>query len=149
MKYILRFRAGNKDIWLAIKNGKKKVETRAGTPKYQKVVVGDELRASQINPNTKTADELIKMYSKFFRLHRKNKTTRPHSLEFIIIIYSNVLKNIRIDFPRGVSLWRTLLPSERFITNPATARRRMCSEAVFILIFKALLTSNTDNSGDL
>ena len=43
MKYILRFRAGNKDIWLAIKNGKKKVETRAGTPKYQKVVVGDEL----------------------------------------------------------------------------------------------------------
>ncbi len=94
MKHILRFRAGDKDIWQAIKNGKKKVETRAGTVKYQKVAVGDELefvcvgqklikkitkvehfksvealckkyRPSQINPNAKTEAELIKMYSKF------------------------------------------------------------------------------------
>ncbi|MDO8669083.1 MAG: hypothetical protein Q7K65_02200 [Candidatus Buchananbacteria bacterium] len=40
-KYILRFRAVNQDIFNAIKNGKKKVETRAATARYNKIKVGD------------------------------------------------------------------------------------------------------------
>lgn len=42
-KIILRFRAVNRDIFDAIKNGKKKVETRAGNPKYFDIKAGDTL----------------------------------------------------------------------------------------------------------
>lgn len=103
MKHILRFRAGDKYVWLAIKNGVKKVETRAGTPRYQKVAVGDELefvcdgkkftkkikkvehftsvasllkkyQPHQINPKAKTAAELRKMYASFSGYTEKLKT---------------------------------------------------------------------------
>ena len=40
---ILRFRVVNKDIFIAIKKGKKKIETRAGSPKYTNIKVGDIL----------------------------------------------------------------------------------------------------------
>lgn len=40
-KYILRFREVNRDIFDAIKNGKKKVETRAATQRYTKMKPGD------------------------------------------------------------------------------------------------------------
>lgn len=40
-KYLLRFRATNQDIFEAIKSGKKKVETRAATARYNKIRVGD------------------------------------------------------------------------------------------------------------
>lgn len=40
-KYTLRFRAANKDIFLDIKSGKKTVETRAATVKYQDIKDGD------------------------------------------------------------------------------------------------------------
>ena len=33
-KHTLRFRAVNRDIFDAIRNGKKKIETRAGSPKF-------------------------------------------------------------------------------------------------------------------
>ncbi len=43
MKYTLRFRAVNKDIFLDIKSGKKTVETRAATEKYKDIKDGDVL----------------------------------------------------------------------------------------------------------
>jgi ASC-1-like (ASCH) protein len=43
MKRILRFRTVNKDIWQAVKDGTKTVETRAATPRYQSIKVGDSL----------------------------------------------------------------------------------------------------------
>lgn len=42
-KYTLRFRAVDKDTFEAIKNGKKKIETRAGSPKYFDIKAGDTL----------------------------------------------------------------------------------------------------------
>lgn len=39
----IRFRAVNRDIFLAIKNGTKKIETRVATKKYQKIQKGDTL----------------------------------------------------------------------------------------------------------
>ncbi|MFH0806193.1 MAG: hypothetical protein V1885_00470 [Candidatus Brennerbacteria bacterium] len=43
MAHTLRFRATNRDIWTAIKSGKKKVETRAATSRYRKIEVGDRV----------------------------------------------------------------------------------------------------------
>ncbi|MCL4403801.1 hypothetical protein M1432_00385 [Patescibacteria group bacterium] len=43
MKHVLRFRAINKDIWLAIKAGRKKIETRAATVKYENIQAGDKI----------------------------------------------------------------------------------------------------------
>src|SRR3989338_9478123 len=43
MKYTLKFRAINEDIFLDIKSGKKTVETRAATEKYRKIKAGDTL----------------------------------------------------------------------------------------------------------
>ena len=42
-KYTLRFRAVNKDTFLDIKFGKKTVETRAATERYQNIKAGDIL----------------------------------------------------------------------------------------------------------
>lgn len=42
-KVVLRFRAVDQDIFEAIKNGTKKVETRAATEKFSSLVVGDML----------------------------------------------------------------------------------------------------------
>ena len=41
---ILRFRVINKDIFEAIKNGKKKVETRAATERYRNIKAGDTVK---------------------------------------------------------------------------------------------------------
>src|SRR3989344_5400720 len=62
-------------------------------------------------------------------------------------IYSNILKNLRIDWARFVILWRTLLPSYLFSTRSAICKRRMCSDAVLKLMFNFSETSATDNSG--
>ena len=43
MKYILRFRAVNKNTFTEIKYGKKTVETRAATVKYRSIKAGDIL----------------------------------------------------------------------------------------------------------
>ncbi|MDP3964014.1 MAG: hypothetical protein Q8Q39_05995 [bacterium] len=40
-KIILRFRAANKDFFIAIKKGEKRVETRAATAKYRNMNAGD------------------------------------------------------------------------------------------------------------
>lgn len=42
-KFILRFRAVNRDIFLAIKSGKKKIETRAASKKFSSIKIGDKL----------------------------------------------------------------------------------------------------------
>jgi ASC-1-like (ASCH) protein len=41
--YTLRFRSTDKDIFDAIKSGKKKVETRAATARYKNVEKGDKI----------------------------------------------------------------------------------------------------------
>lgn len=93
-KYVFRFRAINKDIFEAIKDGKKKVETRAATEKYRNIKVGDIVvlfcgskkfekevlsakvyktirsmlkvyKPKEINPRTKTESELIDTYYSF------------------------------------------------------------------------------------
>ena len=92
--YTLRFAAANVDTWNYIKNGKKKVETRAASVKYLPIKEGDTLvlsckgkkftkvvkkvtrfktlaalfkvyKPSVINPDIKTADEMIKKYHSF------------------------------------------------------------------------------------
>jgi len=42
--HTLRFRAVNRDIFEAIKKGKKKIETRAATKKYRNIKTGDRVR---------------------------------------------------------------------------------------------------------
>lgn len=93
-KHILRFRSINRDIFNAIKSGKKKIETRAGSMKYRSISKGDiavlvcskskfemkinlvqkfssikallrKYKPFDINPKIKTAAELQKMYSSF------------------------------------------------------------------------------------
>ena len=43
MKHILRIRQVDKDIFKLIKSGQKKIETRAATPKFQKIKAGDRV----------------------------------------------------------------------------------------------------------
>lgn len=43
MKRVLRFRAVNRDIFNAIRNGKKKVETRAASIRYLNIKAGDKV----------------------------------------------------------------------------------------------------------
>jgi len=93
-KHILRFRAVNRDIFDAIKNGKKNIETRAGSIRYQSISKGDtailvcgklkfqkkinsvkkfpsinsllkKYKPSDINPHIETVGELEKMYNSF------------------------------------------------------------------------------------
>ncbi len=100
--FTLRIRESDKDIFEAIKNGKKKVETRAATPKYRAMKAGDALvfvccgkklkkRASavkvfktpagllkkykvkDISPDLKTKKELEKMWLGFPRYAEKIK----------------------------------------------------------------------------
>lgn len=90
----LKFRAVNRDIFEAIRSGKKPVETRAATVKYAGIKAGDTVefvcgkdkftkpvkraeifksisdlvkkyKPEEINPNIKTVDELEKMYYSF------------------------------------------------------------------------------------
>jgi len=91
---IIRFRMVNRDIFLAIKNGTKRIETRAATKKYQNLQKGNILvfvcgkrkfkkqvksveyflsvkslvkkyKPSAINPNAHSEKELNDMYDKF------------------------------------------------------------------------------------
>lgn len=93
-KYVLRFRAVNKDIFDAIKEGKKKIETRAATIKYRNIKAGDVVilscgtqkfekrvrsvrifktvramlrsyKPKEINPKVSTESELIDIYYSF------------------------------------------------------------------------------------
>ncbi len=99
---VLKFRKENKDIFDAILNGVKKIETRAGTAKYEKVKVRESIVFScgkerfkkkvlsvekfktiealvkkykplTINPNCKTLKELTAMYMSFPNYKEKIK----------------------------------------------------------------------------
>ena len=90
----LRFREVNRDIFDAIRDGRKKVETRAATVRYQKAKKGDHVilvcgkdifekhiadvhifksiddilkkyKVQEINPNVETEEELRKLYYSF------------------------------------------------------------------------------------
>ncbi len=90
----LLFRAGNRDIFEAMRDGRKKVETRAATKKFKDIKAGDTLvcvcgrqkfqkqvkrakifktiqsltrayKPREINPNIRTAKELSAMYASF------------------------------------------------------------------------------------
>ena len=92
--HILRFRAVNRDIFDAIKTGRKKVETRASTKRYQNIAAKDKIKfvcgrskfervvkevkffknisslledysVGQINPHVKNEAELRKMFFSF------------------------------------------------------------------------------------
>ncbi|MEK7654269.1 MAG: hypothetical protein AAB345_03220 [Patescibacteria group bacterium] len=100
--HILKFRAVNQDTFEAIRDGKKKVETRAFTVKYRNIKAGDELTFScgkdkfsrkirtvkvfksitallkkykprQIHPKMKTAEELTALYHSFPGYEQKIK----------------------------------------------------------------------------
>ncbi len=91
---VLKFRTINRDIFNAIKDGTKKIETRAATEKYCRIKVGDVVtlvcgkskfrkkikcveifktitamlkkhKPEEINPACKSAGELRKMYHTF------------------------------------------------------------------------------------
>jgi len=93
-KIILRFRAVNRDIFLAIKNGWKKIETRAASKRFHAIKTGDKLilicgkakigrkvkkvkvfktisallkkyKPRQINPKAFSEKDLTKMYYSF------------------------------------------------------------------------------------
>ncbi len=101
-KHIIKFRKINYDIFKAIKNGDKKVETRANTISFQNIKAGDELafscageslkkkvrnvkvfknikdllkeyKPSEINPRIESEEELIKMYNSFPEYREKIK----------------------------------------------------------------------------
>lgn len=90
----IKFRVVNKDIFEAIREGRKKIETRAATEKYRKITAGDvvelvcgrgkfvkeikkveifktigalakKYKPQQINPKTETEKELRDMYGSF------------------------------------------------------------------------------------
>lgn len=91
---VLRFRSVNRDIFEAIKNGRKKIETRAASPRYLPIKAGDVIifvcgkskfqktvksvevfktvsailkkyKPVQINPNTKTEKDARAMWNSF------------------------------------------------------------------------------------
>ncbi|MBI4992054.1 MAG: ASCH domain-containing protein [Candidatus Harrisonbacteria bacterium] len=93
-KIKLKFREVDRDIFEAVKSGRKTVETRAATERYKNIKVGDTLilicgknklekkikrvkvfktitallkkyKAKQINPNVRSGEELEKMYYTF------------------------------------------------------------------------------------
>ena len=101
-KYILKFAQINKETFDFIRSGKKKIETRAGSVKYQKIKAGDVLvlscagerfekrikkvshfksikdilkkyTPSQINPATKTEKELTGVYYSYPNYKEKIK----------------------------------------------------------------------------
>lgn len=92
--HVIRFRAVDKDIFTAIRDGKKKIETRAATVKFRDITTGDRMKMvcgqasftkqvgkarhfrsvaallraykpSQIVPGLKTAKEIVALYASF------------------------------------------------------------------------------------
>jgi len=110
-KIILRFRATNKDFFQAIKNGKKKVETRAATVRYRDIKSGDVVefvcgkerfsrtvksarvfpgidamlnvhKLTDIMPNARSVEDLQKLYQDFPGYREKLKKFGIIALEF-------------------------------------------------------------------
>lgn len=111
MVRILRFRSANRDIFEAIRNGRKKVETRAATERFRSIKAGDTIvfvcgklkfekkvkstkifksveailkryKPFQINPDTKTEKEIRTMYDSFHGYREKIKKYGLIAFEF-------------------------------------------------------------------
>jgi len=107
----LKFRVANQDIFDAIKTGGKKVETRAATERYRRIVAGDKVilicgknkfekrvrkirtfktiaallkkySIKSINPAVKSAEELRRLYYSFPGYREKIKKFGLIALEF-------------------------------------------------------------------
>lgn len=101
-KIILRIRSKDRDIFLAIKNGRKKIETRAASKKFNSIKTGDKLilvcgkekieryakkvkvfkttkallkkyKPQQINPKAFSEKEITKIYYSFPKYKEKIK----------------------------------------------------------------------------
>lgn len=75
--HTFRFRAVNRNIFDAIQNGEKKIETRAATPKYRRIQEGDTVilvcGASHLTRTVKTV-RIFKSVRALTRVHK------PHSI---------------------------------------------------------------------
>ena len=67
---ILRFRAINKDIFKAIRNGKKKVETRAATERYRNIKIGDTIKLICGKYSFEMKVKKVKIYKTITALNR-------------------------------------------------------------------------------
>lgn len=72
-KYTLGFRETNQDIFEAIRNGKKKVETRAATVKYQNIKAGDTLVLVCGKDRFEKKVKAVKVYKSIAALVKKYK----------------------------------------------------------------------------
>lgn len=74
-KIILRFRAVNRSFFEAIKNGKKKVETRAATVKYKDIQQGDIVKfvcGKERFSRTVRSAEVFKSINALLKIHALN-----------------------------------------------------------------------------
>ncbi len=74
----LRFAAKNKETWSLIKSGKKKIETRAGTVKYQKVKAGDSVLLSCGTGSFKKKIVKVSHFKTFASLFKKYPPNTIH-----------------------------------------------------------------------
>jgi len=109
-KIQLKFRVKNRDIFDAIVSGRKKVETRAATPKYMKVRVGDVLT---LVCGKKRLKKKVKKAEHFKTINAVMKKYRPEEIN----PKANSLREIRetwYSFPNyrekikkfGLVLWQ-------------------------------------------
>ncbi len=84
-KHTLRFAEINKDIFQAIRDGRKKVETRAGSTKYQKIKSGDVLVLSCSGKKFEKKIQKVRHFSSIKEILKKYKpeeiNPKTHSLE--------------------------------------------------------------------
>ncbi|MBI2632779.1 MAG: hypothetical protein HYW78_00090 [Parcubacteria group bacterium] len=76
-KIVLRMRAKNRDIFEAVKNGTKKVETRAATKKFISVKAGDSI---VVRCGKDRFEKKVKRVQHFFSLDALFKKYRPHKI---------------------------------------------------------------------
>ncbi len=74
---ILRFRKTNRDIFEAIRNGNKNIETRAGSPKYLNVKAGDTL---VFVCGKERFDKKVKKIRKFKSVGALHKVYKPQEI---------------------------------------------------------------------
>ena len=89
-KHVLRFRAVNRDIFDAIRSGKKKIETRAGSPKYFNLQVGEELVFVCGKSRFSRKIKKVRKFSSIKALHRVYKPQEINSKTKTIAESENV-----------------------------------------------------------
>ena len=99
---ILRFRQVNRDVFDAIKNGIKKVETRAATERYRSMKVGDTLVFRCGKNSSERRVQSVEIFRTLAALFRKHKVTdinpkakSAEELEKIYYSYSGYCEKIK------------------------------------------------------